>query len=170
MESMFTYVSQTYLNQLWFQYGGKRGSGSRIMVRRTHPAIFGRCTIFLITQIRLDSCVPGYPDRVETDLSDQKNGTSAENGGTCAPYPIIREPELCLPYDWNHGWFRYVCKTYVSIDSINGVLHIIIVTVSNVFRRNFRLCHQKKLPLSRPFNCWGKLKKNRISFLYSARW
>ena len=35
---------------------------------------------------------------VETDLSDQKNGTSAENGGTCAPYPIIREPELCLPY------------------------------------------------------------------------
>ena len=36
---------------------------------------------------------------VETDLSDQKNGTSAENGGTCAPYPIIREPELCLPYD-----------------------------------------------------------------------
>ena len=38
--------------------------------------------------------------RVETDLSDQKNGTSAENGGTCAPYPIICEPELLnLPYD-----------------------------------------------------------------------
>ena len=39
------------------------------------------------------------PGGVETDLSDQKNGTSAENGGTCAPYPIIREPELRLPYD-----------------------------------------------------------------------
>ena len=43
--------------------------------------------------------LPVYPDRVETDLSDQKNGTSAENDGTCAPYPIIREPELRLPYD-----------------------------------------------------------------------
>ena len=41
-------------------------------------------------------CIGGI---VETDLSDQKNGTSAENGGTCAPYPIIREPELRLPYD-----------------------------------------------------------------------
>ena len=31
------------------------------MVRRTRSAIFGRCTIFLTTQIRLDSeWVPGY--------------------------------------------------------------------------------------------------------------
>jgi len=34
---------------------------------------------------------------VEADLSDQKNGTSAENGGMCTPYPIIREPEPHLP-------------------------------------------------------------------------
>ena len=104
---------------------------------------------------------------VETNLSDQKNGTSAENGGTCAPYPIICEPELRLPYDWNHGWFRYFWRTYVSIDSINGVLHIIIVTVSNVFRRNFRSCHQKKMPSSRHFNCWGKLKKkSNFNFIF----
>ena len=35
--------------------------------------------------------------RVNTDLSDLKSGTSAENGGTRAPNPIIREPELRLP-------------------------------------------------------------------------
>ena len=44
MESMFTYVFQKYINQPWFQSYG------------TRSAIFGRCTIFLITQIRFDSC------------------------------------------------------------------------------------------------------------------
>ena len=56
MESMFRYVSQKFINQLWFQYGGKRSSGSWIiMVRRTRSAIFGRwcSTIFLTTQIRI---------------------------------------------------------------------------------------------------------------------
>ena len=51
------------------------------------------------------------------------------------------------------------------MDSINGVLHIIIVTVSNVFRRNFRSCHQKKMPSSRHFNCSGKFKK-KSNFIF----
>ena len=77
------------------------------MVRRTRSAIFGRCTIFLTTQIRLDSFTgtqvlisTWYPDTqvgVDTDLNELKNGTSAKNGGPCTPYPIIHEPELRLP-------------------------------------------------------------------------
>ena len=48
----FTNLSQSTMISIWWQTG-LWFTNNR--VRRTHPAIFGRCTIFLITQIRLDS-------------------------------------------------------------------------------------------------------------------
>ena len=54
----------------------------------------------------------------------------------------------------------------MSIYSINGVLHIIILTVSNVFRRNFSRVISEKNAFVAPLQLLGKTQKNRISFLY----
>ena len=48
--SKSTIISIIWQTELWF---------TNYRVRRTHLAIFGRCTIFLITQIRIDS-LAGY--------------------------------------------------------------------------------------------------------------
>ena len=44
--SKSTMISIIWQTELWF---------TNYRVRRTRSAIFGRCTIFLITQIRIDS-------------------------------------------------------------------------------------------------------------------
>ena len=100
-------------------------------------------------------------------MSGQKNGTSAKNGGTCTPYHIIHEPELCLPPYWNHSWLRYFCKTYVNMNSINGFLHVIYLTVSNTFRRNFRSCHRWKWAFVASLQLH---RKNQYKIIFWAFW
>ena len=66
---------------------------------------YGVCSGIVCTE-HSRHILSGKQPGVETDLSDQKNGTtSAENDGTCAPFPIIRDPELSLPYAYRDRYY-----------------------------------------------------------------
>ena len=82
------------------------------------------------------------------------------NSGMRTPCLLIHEPELRLQWYWNRRRMRWCSQTYVKVDSINGVLCILISTVKRGFGGNLESCLQENAPSSWPFNRGG----NSINF------
>ena len=55
------------------------------------------------------------------------------NSGMRTPCLLIHEPELRLQWYWNRRRIRWCCQAYIKMDSINGVLGILISTVKRGF-------------------------------------
>ena len=113
--------------------------GKNVFEKWCNGTTFFCCENFLVLKCPSGSCLRQLPHehfknkKFSLEVSQPEDGLFEKNmsGSQRNVRHIIvgsanswTRALFTTPY-WNHSWLRYFCKTYVNMDSINGVLHVI---------------------------------------------